>query len=128
MNTFNVQVRATVAVSSNEVHRFTHERSRQSEAKTPSWEGCSASNRLQECKSSARAEARARTNVSWSVEPQPYRVGAFVTAREASIAFPRRLRLESGMQMFGSSTATPNPSIEGMPKRLRLSVTPHVKR
>jgi hypothetical protein len=24
--------------------------------------------------------------------------------------------------------ATPNPSIEGMPKRLRLSVTPHVKR
>jgi hypothetical protein len=23
---------------------------------------------------------------------------------------------------------TPNPSIEGMPKRLRLSVTPHVKR
>ena len=25
-------------------------------------------------------------------------------------------------------TPTPNPSIEGMPKRLRLSVTPHVKR
>ena len=25
-------------------------------------------------------------------------------------------------------TQTPNPSIEGMPKRLRLSVTPHVKR
>ncbi len=25
-------------------------------------------------------------------------------------------------------SATPNPSIEGMPKRLRLSVTPHVKR
>jgi hypothetical protein len=24
--------------------------------------------------------------------------------------------------------ATPNPSIEGMPKRLRLLVTPHVKR
>jgi hypothetical protein len=24
--------------------------------------------------------------------------------------------------------ATSNPSIEGMPKRLRLSVTPHVKR
>jgi hypothetical protein len=23
---------------------------------------------------------------------------------------------------------TPNPSIEGMPKRLRLLVTPHVKR
>jgi hypothetical protein len=28
----------------------------------------------------------------------------------------------------GSSKAAPNPSIEGMPKRLRLSVTPHVKR
>jgi hypothetical protein len=25
-------------------------------------------------------------------------------------------------------TATPNPSIEGMPKRLRLLCTPHVKR
>lgn len=25
-------------------------------------------------------------------------------------------------------TTTPNPSIEGMPKRLRLLVTPHVKR
>ena len=27
-----------------------------------------------------------------------------------------------------AQTSTPNPSIEGMPKRLRLSVTPHVKR
>jgi hypothetical protein len=28
----------------------------------------------------------------------------------------------------GSSNAAPNPSIEGMPKRLRLLCTPHVKR
>ena len=30
--------------------------------------------------------------------------------------------------LHAMNTATPNPSIEGMPKRLRLSVTPHVKR
>jgi hypothetical protein len=28
----------------------------------------------------------------------------------------------------GNSCKTPNPSIEGMPKRLRLLCTPHVKR
>jgi hypothetical protein len=32
-------------------------------------------------------------------------------------------------QAFGAfSTQTPNPSIEGMPKRLRLLGIPHVKR
>ena len=30
--------------------------------------------------------------------------------------------------MAAAQTATPNPSIEGMPKRLRLLCTPHVKR
>jgi hypothetical protein len=30
--------------------------------------------------------------------------------------------------MAAAHTATPNPSIEGMPKRLRLLCTPHVKR
>jgi hypothetical protein len=30
--------------------------------------------------------------------------------------------------MAAAQTTTPNPSIEGMPKRLRLLVTPHVKR
>ncbi len=83
---------------------------------------------LKECKSSARAEARARTNVAQSVGPQPIRERKGAAARKASVALPRGLRLESGMQSFCSSTATPNPSIEGMPKRLRLSVTPHVKR
>jgi hypothetical protein len=29
---------------------------------------------------------------------------------------------------FRSCASTPNPSIEGMPKRLRLLCTPHVKR
>ena len=44
--------------------------------------------------------------------PQPYRVGATVAAREASVALAPGLQLELGMQTFGSSTATPNPSIE----------------
>jgi hypothetical protein len=30
--------------------------------------------------------------------------------------------------MLSPFTVAPNPSIEGMPKRLRLLVTPHVKR
>ena len=34
--------------------------------------------------------------------------------------------LGQGLCAFGREA--PNPSIEGMPKRLRLSVTPHVKR
>jgi hypothetical protein len=32
------------------------------------------------------------------------------------------------LRVSGEYKVTPNPSIEGMPKRLRLSVTPHVKR
>ena len=55
---------------------------------------------LQEYKSSARVKARARTNVGQSVGPQPYRVGATVAARKASVAFARGLRLELGMQLF----------------------------
>jgi hypothetical protein len=31
-------------------------------------------------------------------------------------------------RMAAAQATTPNPSIEGMPKRLRLLVTPHVKR
>ena len=67
---------------------------------------------LHECKSSARAEAQARTNVGQLVGPQPYRVGATVATRKASVAFPQGLRLEFGMQSFCPSNATPNPSIE----------------
>ena len=79
-------------------------------------------------KSSARAEAQARTSVGRSVGPQPYRARMPVATRKSSVALPRRLQLKSGMQRLASSTATPNPSIEGMPKRLRLLCTPHVKR
>jgi hypothetical protein len=39
------------------------------------------------------------------------------------VAFNRRL-----MQPALLREQTPNPSIEGMPKRLRLLCTPHVKR
>ena len=67
---------------------------------------------LNEYKSSARAKARARTNVAQSMGPQPSRVGITVTTRKASVALPRGLRLELGMQPFSALTATPNPSIE----------------
>ena len=67
---------------------------------------------LNEYKSSARAKARARTNVAQSVGPQPSRVGITVSTRKASVALPRGLRLELGMQLFPALTATPNPSIE----------------
>ncbi len=82
---------------------------------------------LKKCKSSDRAEARARTNVSHSVGPQPCRARMPVATRKASVGLPRGLRLKSGCNGL-SPIATPNPSIEGMPKRLRLLVTPHVKR
>ena len=37
-------------------------------------------------------------------------------------------RTQELMHVAGSQRSTPNPSIEGMPKRLRLLCTPHVKR
>jgi hypothetical protein len=92
------------------------------------WKAAALRPELQEHKSSARAEARARTTVSQSVGPQPYRARMAAATREASVVLPRELRLESGMQLSGSSTATPNPSIEGTHKRLRLLRPPHVKR
>ena len=67
---------------------------------------------LNEFKSSARAKARARTNVAQSMGPQPLRFRITVTTRKASVALPRGLRLELGMQPFPALTATPNPSIE----------------
>ena len=67
---------------------------------------------LKEYKSSARAKARTRTNVAQSMGPQPLRFRITVTTRMASIALPRGLRLELGMQPFPALTATPNPSIE----------------
>ena len=67
---------------------------------------------LNEYKSSARANARARTNVAQSMGPQPSRIIITVTTRKASVALPRGLQLELGMQPFLALTATPNPSIE----------------
>ena len=57
-------------------------------------------------------ELREEPNVSQLVGPQPYRIGATVSARKASVALPPGLRLEFGMQLFCPSNATPNPSIE----------------
>ena len=82
----------------------------------------------QECKSSARAEARARINVSQLVGPQPCRARKPVTARMASVAIPRRLRLKSGMQRLVSLIATPNPSVKGTAKGLRPSSAPYLER
>jgi hypothetical protein len=91
------------------------------------WKSSALRLALQEYKSSARAEARARTNVGQPVGPQPNRTSTSGATRKASFALPRGLRLELGARAC-ASVATPNPSIEGMPKRLRLSCTPHVKR
>ena len=71
---------------------------------------------------SARAEARANSNVG-----------------QGHAGFVAFCRLRFVAAMLQSNTAgyhaitvapvpTPNPSIEGMPKRLRLLCTPHVKR
>jgi hypothetical protein len=83
---------------------------------------------LQNSRSSARAEARARTNVGLSVGLQPSPRSKPSAARRKAIALPLGLQLELGMRTYRPSNATPNPSIEGMPKRLRLLCTPHVKR
>ena len=82
----------------------------------------------QESKPSARAEARARTNVSQSVEPQPTRVGGHEATHKASIALPRGLRLESCERSLGFSKLTPNPSVEGTAKGLRPLSAPHLER
>ena len=85
---------------------------------------------------SARAEARSNSNVgqshtgsvrSFTVSPDEH--GQRIEDENASLSRLRSVpvgRVES--RMAAAHPATPNPSIEGMPKRLRLSVTPHVKR
>ena len=47
--------------------------------------------------------------------PQPSRVGITFTIRKASVALPRGLRLELGMQPFPALTATPNPAVNRTP-------------
>jgi hypothetical protein len=92
------------------------------------WKATALRLALKECNSSARAEARARTNVGQSVGPQPYRARMPAATRKSFVVLPRALRLELGMQTPISSTATPNPSVEGTAKRLRLSSAPHLER
>ena len=92
------------------------------------WKATALRLALKECKSSARAEARVRTNVAQSVGPQPYRARMLVAGRKSSVGLPLGLRLELGMQTLVSETATPNPSVEGTAKRLRLLSAPHLER
>jgi hypothetical protein len=72
---------------------------------------------------SARAEARSNSNVGQGHE------GSAAPCRLRSVAVPwcTTAGYHAG-NVAPPTTATPNPSIEGMPKRLRLLVTPHVKR
>jgi hypothetical protein len=71
---------------------------------------------------SARAEARSNSNVGQGHA----RSVAFYRLR--FVAVPRRAAAGYHSGTVAPAPATPNPSIEGMPKRLRLLVTPHVKR
>jgi hypothetical protein len=71
---------------------------------------------------SARAKARSNSNVGQGHTESI----AFYRLRLA--AAPRRISAGYHAGTVALSPATPNPSIEGMPKRLRLLVTPHVKR
>jgi hypothetical protein len=71
---------------------------------------------------SARAEARSNSNVGQGHA----RSVAFYRLR--FVAVPRRAAAGYHAGTVAPDPATPNPSIEGMPKRLRLLCTPHVKR
>jgi len=71
---------------------------------------------------SARAEARSNSNVGQA------HAGFVAFYRSRFVSAPRHAAAGYHASTGALSPATPNPSIEGMPKRLRLSVTPHVKR
>ena len=70
---------------------------------------------------SARAEARSNSNVGQGHA----RSVAFYRLRFVAMPWHATAGYHAGTV---APTATPNPSIEGMPKRLRLLCTPHVKR
>ena len=83
----------------------------------------------EECKVGACAGARPRAKVGQSVGPKPQRVGTVRSPRKGSVALQGALRLQWRMyQPLSLQGATPNPSIEGTHKRLRLLRSPHVKR
>jgi hypothetical protein len=71
---------------------------------------------------SARAEARSNSNVGQG------HAGSVAFYWLRFVAIPRRAAAGYHSGTVAFSTATPNPSIEGMHKRLRLLCTPHVKR
>jgi hypothetical protein len=71
---------------------------------------------------SARAEARSNSNVGRGY------AGPLSFHRLRFVVVPWRATAGYHAGTVAPSPATPNPSIEGMPKRLRLLVTPHVKR
>jgi len=70
---------------------------------------------------SARAEARSNANVGQGHA----RSVAFYRLRVVATPWRATAGYHAGTV---PPSPTPNPSIEGMPKRLRLLVTPHVKR
>jgi hypothetical protein len=71
---------------------------------------------------SARAEARSNSNVGQS------HAGAVAFCRFPFVAVPLLAAAGYHAGTVAFPPATPNPSIEGMHKRLRLLCTPHVKR
>jgi hypothetical protein len=71
---------------------------------------------------SARAEARSNSKFG---QGHP---GAVAFYRLRFVAAPWSASAGYHASTVTSTPATPNPSIEGMPKRLRLLCTPHVKR
>jgi hypothetical protein len=85
---------------------------------------------------SARPEARSNSNVGQGhTGAAPLFTGSAGEHRqrieEMNETVPplRSVRVGSvENRMVAAHTSTPNPSIEGMPKRLRLLCTPHVKR
>ena len=107
-----VRVFATVTTANHPIQHATRESSRQLEAGVRHLEERVTPARLTNNNHSARAEARARTNVGQSMGPQPTRKSTLAATREASIALSRGLRLELSMQSFRAPTATPNPSFE----------------
>ena len=85
---------------------------------------------------SARAEARSNSNVGQShTGAAPLFTGSAgehrqrIEEMDETVPPLRSVRVGSvENRMAAAHASTPNPSIEGMPKRLRLLVTPHVKR
>ena len=106
-----VQARAIVAAASNRTQHAIPERSCQFGTGVRNLEERACPARLTNNNHRARAEARARTNVSQLLGPQPLRARKTAAARKNMVALPRGLRLEFGMRS-SAPPPTPNPSFE----------------